>query len=256
MIDPRAIIDPTAKLGERVSVGPFSIIEANVEIGDDSWIGPHVVIRRNTRIGKNNKIYQFSSIGEEPQDLRYQGEETYLELGDRNIIRENCTLHRGSVHGGGITRIGNDNFFLAYVHIAHDCQVGSHTIMANCANLAGHAKVDDYAILGAFTGVHQFCTIGKHSFVSRACLVAKDILPYVLAAGHKAKVYGINKVGLRRRGFSEQKLLYLRRAFKIICRQGLTVEQAIKKLEEMVPYCSEVQDMIDSLQSSERGVLR
>lgn len=257
MIDKHAVIDPSAKLGQGVHVGAYTTIGPDVEIGDSTWIGPHVVINGPTRIGSNNRIYQFASLGEDPQDKKYKDEKTWLIMGDNNIVREFCTIHRSAMHhSGAATVIGNNNYFMAYTHIAHDCHVGNHTIFNNCANVAGNVQIDDYAILGAFTGVHQFAKIGAHSFVSRSCMVAKDILPYTLVAGHEAKTYGLNTVGLRRRGFSSETILNLRRAYKIIFRQGLVVSEAIAKLESMLGDCPEVQLMIDSLKASARGIVR
>lgn len=257
VIDERAVVDPSAKLGHGVHVGPYTTIGPDVEIGDNTWIGPHVVINGPSRIGKNNRIYQFASVGEDPQDKKFKGEKTWLTIGDNNVIREFCTIHRSALATpDSATKIGNNNYFMAYVHIAHDCHIANHTIFNNCANIAGHVHVDDYAILGAFTGVHQFAKIGAHSFISKNCMVGKDVLPYTLVAGHDAKTYGLNTVGLRRRGFSSLTILNLRRAYKIICRKGLLVNDAILRLEQMLNDCPEVQLMIDSLNNSERGIVR
>ncbi len=254
-IDKRAIVDPRARIGKGVSIGPWSIIGANVEIGDDCWIGPHVVIRGTTKIGDNNKFFQFSSIGEDPQDKKYQGEETQLIVGDNNIFRESCTINRGTAQGGGITKIGNDNLFMAYVHVAHDCVIGNHTIFSNNASLAGHVIVDDYVNFGGFSAVHQYCHIGAYAFLSKA-MITKDVLPYVMVSGHEPTVCGLNTVGLRRRGFSNQTVNMLRRAYKIIFRQSLTVQQSIAELELMVPDCQEIQSFIDALQEASRGIVR
>lgn len=257
MIDSRAVISPNAKLGEGVSVGAYSTIGPDVEIGANTWIGPHVVINGPCKIGQDNRIYQFASVGEDPQDKKFKGEKTWLIIGDGNIIREFCTIHRSaSANPGEATIIGNHNYFMAYVHIAHDCHIANHTIFNNCANIAGDVQVDDYAILGAFTGVHQFARIGAHSFISRSCMVAKDILPYTLVAGHDAKTYGLNTVGLKRRGFNAETILNLRRAYKIICRKGLLVDEAVNRLGEMLAICPEIQLMIDVLKNSERGIVR
>jgi UDP-N-acetylglucosamine acyltransferase len=257
VIDERAVIDPRAKLGKGVHVGPYTTIGPDVEIGEGTWIGPHVVINGPCRIGTNNRIYQFASVGEDPQDKKFKAEKTWLLLGNDNVIREFCTIHRSAQSlPDTATRIGDNNYFMAYVHIAHDCHIANHTIFNNCANIAGHVHVDDYAILGAFTGVHQFARIGAHSFISKNCMVLKDILPFTLVAGHDAKTYGLNTIGLRRRGFSSSTILNLRRAYKIICRQGLLVSEAIAKLQPMLEECPEIQFMIESLQSSERGIVR
>lgn len=256
MIDERAIIHPEAKLGQGVSVGPGTIIGAHVEIGDNTWIGPHAVIKGPALIGKNNKIFQFSSIGDEPQDLTYQGEMTRLEIGDNNIIREYCMISRGTTKGGGITRIGNHNFFMAYSHVGHDCMVGNHIIMINYAALSGHVCVDDYAIIGAYAAVHQFCRIGAYAFVTRATYVAQDVLPYLMIAGHNASPVGLNTVGLKRRGFESGTIENLRRAYKIIFRKGFTVQQALSELEVMQAACPEVIPMMEILNQSSRGIVR
>ena len=256
MIDERADIHPSAILGKDVEVGPWSVIGPNVTIGEGTRIASHVVIRSNTRIGCHNDIFQFTSLGEQPQDKKFHGEDTYLEIGDHNIIREFATLHRGTGVGGGITRIGDHNLIMNYVHIAHDCIVNNHTIFSNNASLAGHVIVEDHVIMGGMSGVHQFCTIGTHSFVAKATIVAQDVLPYVLVAGHEAKACGLNSVGLKRRGFSFEVRQQLRRAYKIIYRQGLTVTQALKELEPLGLECPEVQQMLDQLSRSSRGIVR
>lgn len=258
MIDSRAVIHPSAKIGENVSVGPYSIIGEGVEIGEGSWIGPHVVIKGPTRIGKHNKIFQFASVGEDPQDKKYHGEETFLEIGDENVIRECVTINRGTVQAGGVTSIGNDNLFMAYVHIAHDCKILNHAIFANNASLAGHVYVEDYAILSGFSMVHQYCVIGQHSFIAAGTGIGKDVLPYLMVSGtgHESSVFGLNSVGLKRHGFSDETLTYLKRAYKIIFRQNLTVLQALELLKEMVSECPQIQLMIDKLEQSERGIMR
>ena len=200
MIDTRALIHPKAELASDVEVGPYTVIGPDVMIGEGSWIGPHVVINGPTRIGRHNKIFQFASVGEIPQDKKYGGEPTLLEIGDRNVIREFCTLNRGTAQGGGVTRIGSDNWIMAYVHIAHDCQIGNHTIFANNASLAGHVVIEDHVILGGFTQVHQFCALGAHCFTAFGSGIAKDVPPYVMVAGHPAEPHGLNVEGLRRRG--------------------------------------------------------
>lgn len=257
MIDPRAIIDPTVKIADNVTIGAFSIIGADVEIDEGTWIGSHVVIKGPTKIGKNNKIYQFASLGEDPQDKKYTGERSFLEIGDHNEIREFCTMSRGTAGGGSITKIGNHNWIMVYTHFAHDCIVGDHTIFANNASLAGHAIVDDHAILGGFSGVHQFCRIGAHSFIGGGAIVLKDVPPYIMAAGNPAKANGLNKEGLKRRGFSPETLSYLRQAYKIIYRQNLTTNAAIETLTQtLLPHCPEIQNFIDFLQNATRGIVR
>lgn len=256
MIDERAIIHPSAKLAASVSVGPGAIIGADVEIGDNTWIGPYVVIDGPTRIGKNNKIFQFASIGDEPQDITYKGEPTRLEIGDDNIIREYCMISRGTVKGGGLTRVGNGNFLMAYSHIGHDCTVGNHVVMVNYAALSGHVTVSDYATIGAYAAVHQFCQVGAYAFIARATYVNKDVVPYVMIAGHDTSACGINTVGLRRRGFSSSAIDNIRRAYKIIFRKGFTVGQAVAELEAMQHDCSEVIPLIDALNQATRGIVR
>jgi UDP-N-acetylglucosamine acyltransferase len=256
VIDERAMIHPSAKLGQGVSVGPGTIIGADVEIGDNTWIGPHAVIEGPTKIGKNNKIFQFASVGDEPQDITYKGEPTQLEIGDDNIIREYCMISRGTVKGGGITRVGNNNYLMAYSHIGHDCIVGNHIIMVNYAALSGHVTINDYAIIGPYAGIHQFCQVGEYAFVARASYVTKDVLPYVMISGQTTSVCGINTVGLRRRGFSSTTIDHLRRAYKTIFRKGLTVQQAVAELETVQQECPEVIPMIDALNNSTRGIVR
>lgn len=256
MIDEHAIIHPSAKLAKGVTVGPGTIIGSDVEIGEGTWVGPHVVIQGPTVIGKNNKIFQFASVGDEPQDITYQGEPTRLEIGDNNIIREFCMISRGTVKGGGLTRIGDDNFFMAYTHIGHDCIVGNHIIMVNYSALSGHVVLNDYANIGAYAAVHQFCYVGAYAFIARATYVTKDVLPYVMIAGHTTSACGINTVGLRRRGFSSEAIDCLRRAYKIIYRKGLTVQQAVTELELLQVNCPEILPMIDILNKSTRGIVR
>ena len=220
MIHPSAIIHSGAKLGTKVSVGAYSIVGEHVEIGDDTRIGPHVVIEGHTRIGQSNRIFQFCSLGAAPQDKKYADEPTRLEIGDGNTIREFCTLNCGTVQDAGVTRLGNDNWVMAYVHVAHDCQIGDHTIFANNAQLAGHVHIGDYAILGGFTGVHQFVRVGAHSFTAIATVLVHDLPPYVMAAGDTAKPYGINVEGLRRRGYSAESLAAIKRAYKTLYKSG------------------------------------
>ncbi|BES70815.1 acyl-ACP--UDP-N-acetylglucosamine O-acyltransferase [Marinobacter nanhaiticus D15-8W] len=255
-VHPQAIVDPSAKLGKDVTVGPLSYVGPDVEIGDGTEILSHVVIKGPTVIGRNNRIFQFSSVGEECQDKKYAGEPTKLVIGDNNIIRENCTIHRGTVQDRGETRIGNDNLLMAYVHVAHDCVVGDNTILANCATLAGHVRVGDWAILGGGTMVHQFCHIGAHSMSAGGSIVLKDIPAYVMASGQSASAHGLNAEGLKRRGFSREVISELRRAYKVIYRQGLTLAQALEALERDFTGVEEVQLMVDSLRNAHRGIVR
>ncbi len=256
MIDGRAIVDPSAQVAEDVHIGPYSIIGPGVEIGPGCHIGPHVVIKGPTRLGRGNKIYQFASIGDDPQDKKYAGEPTRLEIGDGNVIREFCTINRGTVQDQGLTRIGNDNWIMAYVHIAHDCVVGDHTILANNASLAGHVRVGDYAILGGFTLVHQFCRIGAHSFSGMNSVIAKDVLPYLMVAGHMAEARGLNSEGLKRRGFSSEALRALKQAYRIIFRSGHTLEEAKARLAPLAAEHGEVAAMLDFLAQAGRGIVR
>lgn len=256
MIDPRAVIDPSAKLASDVTVGPFTIVGADVEIDSGTTIGPHVVIRGPTRIGRDNKIYQFASVGEDPQDKKYRGERTRLEIGDRNVIREYCTLHRGTAQDKGITQIGNDNLLMAYTHVAHDCIVGDNVIMANAASLAGHVRVGDFAILGGFSLVHQFCQIGPHAFSAMGSVISRDIPPYVMVGGRPTKPYGINNVGLERKGFSSEAIRQIRKAYKTVYMSGAKLEDAIKTIEKMAEETPELVGMADFLKSTGRSILR
>ena len=256
MIHPSALVHPGAALGANVSIGAYSIIGEHVKIGSDTRIGPHVVIEGHTTIGKDNRIFQFCSLGAVPQDKKYADEPTRLEIGDGNTLREFCTLNCGTAQDAGVTRVGNDNWIMAYVHLAHDCQIGNHTIFANNAQLAGHVHVGDYAILGGFTGVHQFVRIGAHSFTAIATVVVHDLPPYVMAAGDTAKPYGINAEGLRRRGFSAETLAAIKRAYKTLYKSGLTLDQARAQLAKQAKACAEIGLLADFLQASTRGIVR
>lgn len=256
MIHPQALVDPQARIGKGVDIGAFSIIGAGVEIGDNSWIGPHVVINGPTRIGTENRLYQFCSLGDAPQHTGYKGEPTRLEIGDRNIIREYCTLNRGTVAGGGVTRLGSDNFLMAYCHMAHDCQVGNRTIFANCASLAGHVTVGDYAILGGFTVAHQFCRIGAHCITALGTITFKDIPPYVVAAGNPAAPHGINVRGLKRRQFTEAQIHNLRRAYKVLYMADQRLDDALSQLDDMARSGTEIAPLVEFVRASERGVIR
>jgi len=255
-IDTRAVIDPTARIGNNVTIGPFTVIGKGVEIGDGTWIAPHVVINGPTRIGKENRIFQFASIGEIPQDKKYHGEDSALEIGDRNTIRENVTINRGTADGGGVTRIGSDNWLMAYIHIAHDCIIGDHTIFANAASLAGHVEVGDYAILGGFTLVHQFCRIGAHAFCGMGSAISKDVPPYMMVNGNPAEPHGLNSEGLKRHQFSKETQQSLREAYKLIYRSGLTTQEAIAKMGPLAKSCAEVEKMQYFIQQSQRGIVR
>ncbi len=251
-----AIVDASAELDSSVEVGAYSIIGANVKIDAGTRIAGHVMINGPTTIGKNNHIFQYSSLGEAPQDKKYNGEPTSLEIGDNNTIREFCTFNRGTVQDKNITKIGGDNWIMAYVHIAHDCQIGSHTILANNASLAGHVDINDYAILGGFTLIHQFCKIGSHVITAVGSVVFKDIPPYVTAAGYEAKPHGINAEGLKRRGYSTESILQIKRAYKALYRNGLTLEEAKVELATMQKTTPEIKLLTDFLNVSTRGIVR
>lgn len=256
MIHPTAIVHPGARLGRNVAVGAYSVIGEHVEIGDDSWIGPHVVITGHTRIGRENRIFQFCSMGEVPQDKKYAGEPTGLVIGDRNTIREFCTFNVGTAQDAGMTRLGDDNWMMAYVHLAHDCQVGNNTIFANNAQLAGHVQVGDHVIFGGFTGVHQFVRVGAHSFTAANAVLLRDLPPYVTAAGNPAEPRAINSEGLKRRGFSPEAIAGLKRAYRTLYRSGLGLEEARVQLESQVAACPQVRELLDFLARSKRGIIR
>lgn len=256
MIHPQAIVDPGATLAEGVSVGPWSYIGPGVELGADCTIESHVVIKGPTVIGAGTHIYQFSSVGEATPDLKYRDEPTHLIVGERNTIREGVTIHRGTVQDRGETVIGNDNLIMAYVHIGHDSVIGNHTILVNNVALAGHVHVDDWAILSGYTLVHQFCKIGPHSFSGMQTAIGKDVPAYVTVSGSPAEAKTINTEGLRRRGFSDHAISQLRRAFKIVYRQNLTLDIAVQRMETMLSDTPEVKVLIDSIRASERGIVR
>jgi UDP-N-acetylglucosamine acyltransferase len=255
-VHPTAIVHPGARIAPGVEVGAFSIIGAQVEVGEGSWIGPHVVIEGRTRIGRNNRIYQFASLGAPPQDKKYAGEDTAVEIGDGNTIREYVTINRGTARDAGVTRVGDDNWIMAYVHFAHDCQIGSHTIFANACQLAGHVHVGDWAILGATTLVHQFVHIGAHSFTGMGTFLPQDLPPYVKAAGNMAKPYGINSEGLRRRGFGADTIARIKRAYRSLYRAGLSLEDAKRELAAQAAQCPEVGLLLEFLAHSKRGFIR
>lgn len=256
MISKQAVVDPSAKIDSSVTIGPFSVIGANVEIAAGTVVGPHVVINGPTKVGKNNRFYQFSSIGEDCQDKKYHGEDTRLDLGDDNIFREGCTVHRGTVQGGGVTSIGNNNLFMVNTHVAHDCIIGNNVIFSNNASVAGHVRVDDYANLGGFVGVHQFCAIGAYSFAAGGSIILKDVAPFVIVSGHPAQVHGLNTVGLTRREFSVEAINALKQAYKIVFRTSPTVGDAIAQLSSLVDSFKEVALLRDFLEQSTRGIVR
>lgn len=256
MIHPTAIVSDGAKLDKDVEVGAFSLIGDGVEIGAGSVIGSHVVLEGPTRIGRNNRIFQFCSIGEIPQDKKFHGEASILEIGDHNTIREYCSIHRGTEDGGGTTRIGNHNWIMAYVHIAHDCQLGDHNTLANGASLAGHVELANQVILGGFTLVHQFCAIGTGVFSRMGSAIVQDVPPYVMVGGNVAEARGINIEGLKRRGLDGDALQAVRRAYKIIYRSGLKLNQAVEQLQPLAAESEQVATMAAFLQSTSRGIVR
>lgn len=255
-IDPLAKIDPTAVLGENVSVGPWTYIGPDVEIGDGCVIHSHVVLKGPTRLGNKNTIYQFSTVGDDTPDLKYDGEPTRLVIGDNNTIREGVTIHRGTVQDRHETTIGDDNLIMAYVHIGHDCVIGNHTIMVNNASLAGHVKVGDWAFLSGYTKIQQYTTIGAHSFIGAEAFVNQDVPAYLMVAGFPARPRTINKVGLERRGFSKEQIRALRQAYKTLYRKGLKLEEALAELEAMTAHRDIIQPFIDSIRNSECGIVR
>lgn len=255
-IHPTALVSAGARLGEDVDIGAYTLIGEHVEIDEGSRVGPHAVITGHTRIGKNNRIFQFVSLGEEPQDKKYAGEPTRLEIGDHNVIREFCTFNTGTVQDAGVTRIGHDNWIMAYVHIAHDCVVANHTIFANNASLAGHVHVDDHAILGGFTGVHQFCRIGAHVITGIASVVRQDVPPYFTVAGSPAQPHGINAEGLRRRGFSPDAITAIKRAYKTLYKSGLGLADAQAAIAREAQDTPELALLADFLAQPGRGIVR
>lgn len=255
-IHEKALVDPAARVADDVEIGPFSIIGPNVTIGPGCRIGPHVVLTGRTTLGENNRIFQFASMGEEPQDKKYDGEDTELVIGNNNTIRELCTFSRGTCQGGGKTIIGNDNWIMACVHIAHDCVLGDNIIMANNASLAGHVTVGDWAILSGYSLIHQFCNVGEHSFTSFASHVNQSIPPYVTVSGEKAKAKGVNTEGLRRRGYSAEQIQQVRRAYKLLYRSGIPLEEAKAKLVEMAETHDEIKPWTQFFETTVKGFIR
>ena len=255
-IHPTAIVHDGAQLAAEVAVGPYSIIGPGVELGEGTWIGAHVVLDGRTRIGRRNRIFHFTSIGAPPQDKKYAGEDTAVEIGDDNTIREYVTINRGTALDAGVTRVGSDNWIMAYVHFAHDCQIGSHTIFANACQLAGHVTVGDWAIFGATTLVHQFVHIGAHAFTGMGTYLPQDLPPFVTAAGNMARPYGINGEGLKRRGFSPETINGLKQAYRTLYRRGLGLEEARRELESQAADCPPVREILDFLAKTKRGIIR
>lgn len=260
MIDPRAVVDPKAELAEDVSIGPYAVIGPDVEIGAGTTIGPHAVINGPTRIGRDNRIFQFVSLGDAPQDKKYAGEPTRLEIGDGNTIREFVTINRGTAQDRGVTTLGDDNWIMAYVHIAHDCVVGSQTILANNATLAGHVHVGDWAIVGGLTGVHQFTHIGAHVMAGFGSHIAQDVPPFMMVDGHPLAVRGLNVEGLRRRGYSAERIATLKQAYRVLYREGLTLQAALAQIDELANTHPEAEEDVtllgDFLRGATRGIVR
>lgn len=257
MIHPTAQIDPSAVIGKNVSIGAFTVIDASVEIGEGTVIGPHVVVQGPTKIGRDNRIAQFASLGGDPQDMKYGGERTELVIGDRNLIREFVTINRGTSDGGGVTRIGNDNWLLAYVHIAHDCKVGDHTIFSNYSALAGHVEVGDWTVFAGYSGAHQFCKVGPHAFIAMGCLLGADVPPFLMMANDQGgRPRGLNTTGLKRRGFQPERITAIKRAYRTLYTSGLSLAEAREQLVAQAAESEDVRAMLDFLDRSERGLAR
>jgi UDP-N-acetylglucosamine acyltransferase len=256
VIDPRALVDPGAEIGPDVEIGPFTVIGADVTIGAGTRIGPHAVIKGTTRIGKRNRIFQFASVGDDPQDKKYAGESTRLEIGNGNVIREFCTINRGTVQDQGVTRIGDDNLFMAYTHVAHDCVIGSNVIMANCATLGGHVHLDDWVVMGGFSAVHQFGKVGAHAFLANNSAVTRDVPPYVMVVGQPAEPHSVNAEGLKRRGFSPEQIRNIREAYRVLYRSDLLLADAVEKLKALGAMRPEIRAFVDFIGASTRGLIR
>jgi UDP-N-acetylglucosamine acyltransferase len=255
-IHPTAVIAIDAVLADGVEVGPYTVIGPGVEVGRGTKIGPHVVVEGPTRIGAGNRIFQFASVGADPQDKKYRGETTRLEIGDRNVIRECVTLHRGTVQDKGVTRIGDDNLFMAYAHVAHDCVIGSHCVLANQATLAGHVHIGDWVIMGGFSGIHQFGRIGSHAFIANNAAVTRDVPPFVMAVGQPADAHSINAEGLKRRGFTPEQVRNIRAAFRVLYRSGLKLAEATARLEALARDQPELLPLVEFLPQASRGIVR
>jgi len=256
VIDARAIVSSQAQLAPDVTVGPFSIIGAQVQIGARTVIGPHVVVNGPTTIGEDNRIFQFASIGDAPQDKKYRGEPTRLVIGDRNVFRESCTINRGTTHDKGVTTIGSDNLFMAFSHVAHDCVIGNNTVFANSVAMGGHVEVGDWAILGGLVAVHQFIKIGAHAFLGGGAILSRDVPPYVMVAGNPAVPHGVNAEGLKRRGFSEEQIRHIRDAYRIIYRSDLKLSEALERLTALATEQPEIQAFVDFIHGSTRSLVR
>jgi UDP-N-acetylglucosamine acyltransferase len=256
MIDSRAVISPQAQLAPDVRVGPFTVIGADVVIGAGTWIGPHAVINGPTRIGADNKIFQFASLGDAPQDKKYKGEPTRLEIGDRNVFREFVTVNRGTTHDKGVTIIGSDNLLMSYSHVAHDCCLGDKIVLSNCATLGGHVEIGDWVIMGGLSAVHQFTKIGAHCFIANNAAVTRDVPPYVMAVGQPAVPHSVNSEGLKRRGFTPEQVLNIRRAYRVLYRSGLKLKAAMEELEKAAVTQTEIRPFVEFIKRSERSIVR
>jgi UDP-N-acetylglucosamine acyltransferase len=256
MIDPRAVISPQAQIAADVQIGPFTVIGPDVVIGAGTWIGPHAVINGPTRIGTDNKIFQFASLGDAPQDKKYKGEPTRLEIGDRNVFRESVTVNRGTTHDRGVTQIGNDNLLMAYSHVAHDCRLGDQIVMANCATLGGHVEIGDFVTMGGLSAVHQYTKIGAHSFIAHNAAVTRDVPPYILAVGRPAVPHSVNSIGLQRRGFTPEQIRNIRRAYRLLYRSGLKLKTALEELETAAVTQAEIRPFVEFIKRSERSIVR
>ncbi len=256
MIDPRAIVAPDAEIADGVEIGAFSVIGAGVRIGPGTWIGPHAVINGPTTLGRDNKVFQFASVGDAPQDRKYKGEPTRLEVGDRNVFREFCSINRGTAGGRGVTRIGNDCLFMAYSHVAHDCIVGDNCILSNCTALAGHVELGDWVILSGYAGIHQFCKVGAHAFLANNAAVTRDVPPYLLVAGSPAEPKGVNSEGLKRRGFDAAQIANIKSAYRLFYRSGLKLAEAQERLAELAATQPELAPFVEFLGASERSIIR
>jgi UDP-N-acetylglucosamine acyltransferase len=256
VIDPRAIISPKAELAADVSVGPYAVIGDDVTIGAGTVVGSHAVVLGPTRIGAGNRIHQFASLGDAPQDKKYAGEPTRLEIGDRNVFREFTTVNRGTTKDEGVTRIGSDNLFMSYSHVAHDCRVGSNTVLANTATLGGHVHLGDWVIMGGFSGVHQFCKVGAHAFIGNNAAVTRDVPPYVMAVGQPAEPHSVNSEGLKRRGFTPENIRNIKNAFRILYRSDLRLEEAVKQLQALAAEQPELRALVDFIGASTRSIVR
>jgi UDP-N-acetylglucosamine acyltransferase len=256
VIDARAIVSPQAQLAPDVTVGPFSIIGPQVQIGARTFIGPHAVVNGPTTIGEDNRIFQFASIGDAPQDKKYRGEPTRLVIGDRNVFRESCTINRGTTHDKGVTTIGSDNLFMAFSHVAHDSVIGNNTVIANCVAMGGHVEVGDWAIIGGLVAVHQFTKIGAHAFLGGGAILSRDVPPYVMVAGNPAVPHGVNAEGLKRRGFSEEQIRHIREAYRVIYRSDLKLAEALERLTALAAEQPEIQPLVDFIHASTRSLVR